>query len=72
MTNENKPTSKVIQIQTFTQDRRSRTFITGNPAPIKVDCDEVAVLVALCENGSIWQLSDGKWSCILEAQTNDK
>lgn len=66
MTENLKPTSKVIQIQTFTQDKRSRTFINNKIEPIKIDCEEVAVLIALCENGSIWQCFQGKWTCILE------
>lgn len=50
MTENLKPTSKVIQISTT-----------------MIEYEDLLLLTALCEDGSIWQLYNGKWECILEA-----
>lgn len=62
MTNENKPTSKVIQISTTTLPEVPQ---------VSAPC---FFLTALCEDGSIWErfTTDKTWHCILEANTNAK
>jgi hypothetical protein len=50
MTENLKPTSKVIQISTT-----------------MIEYEDLLLLTALCEDGSIWQLYNGKWVDVLEA-----
>ena len=60
MTENLKPTSKVIQILTNIIEEGGRY----------IECS--ALVTALCEDGSIWQGLRGNWTCILEATDNAK
>jgi hypothetical protein len=54
MTENLKPTSKVIQISSNIVEQGRRY----------IECS--SLITVLCENGSIWQRFEDKWTCILE------
>ena len=66
MTNENKPTSKVIEISTAVE-KSIEVSKHGYEYPVWNH-----ILTVLCDDGSIFERKNKQWECILEAQINDK